>query len=116
MDYILLTKMQFHAFHGVTEQENKVGNTFYVDLKIGCDFTKACISDNIEDTINYADVFSMVDKIMKNPCKLIEHLAENICSELKSRFSQIKSIEIKVTKLNPPISGQLDSASIILER
>jgi len=116
MDYLLLSKMQFYAFHGVNEQEEKVGNIFIVDLKIGADFSRACQSDDIKDSINYANAFEEVSKIMQNRCKLLEHLAENICTQLKQTFTQIESIEIKVTKINPPIVGQLESASIILFR
>ena len=116
MDYLQINKMQFHAFHGVYEQENKIGNTYIVDLKLGANYNNACKSDKLEDSINYASVFDEVKSVMNIPCKLIEHLAENICSRLKSKFPQIQTIEIKVTKKNPPISGQIESVSIILFR
>lgn len=116
MDYLLLSNMSFFAFHGVNPQESKVGNTFIVDLKIGGDFKQACISDNIEEALNYAEVYQTVKKVMDVPCNLIEHLAENICTALKKDFKKIESIELKVTKINPPIIGQMESASIILNR
>ena len=116
MDYLLINNMQFYAYHGVYEQENKVGNNYLVDLKLGIDLSKACKSDLLEDTINYAAVFDKVTTVMNKPCKLIEYLAENICRELKSSFLEIQNIEIKVTKANPPIQGQVDSVSVILFR
>ncbi|MFA7042834.1 MAG: dihydroneopterin aldolase [Bacteroidales bacterium] len=116
MDYLLINNMQFYAYHGVYEQEYKVGNNYLVDLKLGIDLSKACKSDSLEDTINYASVFDKVNTIMKKPCKLIEHLAENICQELKASFPEIQNIEIKATKVNPPIQGQVDSVSVILFR
>jgi dihydroneopterin aldolase len=108
--------MTFFSFHGVTEQERKVGNTFVVDLKIGGDYSVACKSDNIDDAINYASIYEEVKKVMETPCNLLEHLAEKICISLKNKFLQILSIEIKVTKINPPIEGQTESASILLTR
>lgn len=116
MDYLLLNNMVFFAFHGVTEQETKVGNTFIIDLKIGGDFSKACKSDKIEDAINYASVYDEVKIIMTEPCKLLEHLAHKICTQLKQSFKQIEVIEIKLSKINPPIFGQVESASVILTR
>lgn len=116
MDFLTLNHMQFHAFHGVFEQEQKVGNTYFIDLKIGADFTKACQTDQIEDTVNYASVFYEIQEEMKKPCFLIEHLAENICKRLKKTFEVIQSLEIKLTKQNPPLHGQLESVSIILTR
>lgn len=116
MDFILLNNMQFHSYHGVFDQEQLIGNTYFVDLKIGGDFKTACQSDRIEDALNYASVFTEVQEEMKNPCKLIEAVAENICKRLKSRFESIRTLEIKVTKQNPPIQGQLDSVSVVLAR
>lgn len=116
MDFILLNHMEFHAHHGVFEQEQIVGNTYYVDLKIGGDFRMASQSDQIEDTINYASVFHEVEMEILKPCKLIETVAENVCSRLKTTFPAIQSLEIKLTKLNPPLKGQLESVSIILTR
>lgn len=108
--------MNFYSFHGVNEQETKVGNTFIVNLKIGGDFSKACKSDNIEDAINYASIYDDLKKIMDEPCKLLEHLAEKICTKLKQTYQKIEVIEIKISKINPPILGQIESASIILTR
>ena len=116
MDYLLLNKMEFHAFHGVFDQEQKVGNTFWVELKIGGDYATACKTDRIEDALNYAAVFNEVKEEMKIRCNLIESLAENICKRLKNKFQTIQTIDIKVTKQNPPIQGQLESVSIVLTR
>lgn len=116
MDYLSLNNMQFHAYHGVFEQEKQVGNTYYIDMKIYADFSKACKSDLVEDTINYASVFNEIQKEMQKPCHLIEHLAENICTRIKAGFRSVQSIEIKLTKNNPPIEGQMDNVSIILFR
>jgi len=116
MDYIVLTGMQFYAYHGVEAQEKKVGNTFFIDLKLGGDFSKACQSDHIDDTINYASIYETVSTIMATPCNLLEHLAEKICKRLKSDFTQIESIEIRLSKTNPPLIGQMESASVILVR
>lgn len=116
MDFLTLNHMEFHAFHGVFEQEQKIGNTYFIDLKIGADFSKACKTDAIEDTINYASVFHEIQEEMKNNGSLIEHVAENICQRLKKQFKEIQTLEIKLTKQNPPLQGQLQSVSVILTR
>lgn len=116
MDYILLNELEFHAFHGVLPQETLVGNTYIMDLKLGVDLHKACHSDRIEDTLNYADVIDCIRIEMKQPSKLIEHVAERICEALKAQFPQIISIDIHLQKRNPPVQAQLKSASVQLHR
>lgn len=112
--YILLENITFYAYHGVFEQETIVGNEYTVNLKIGIDLQKACCSDNIHDTISYADVYEDVKNEMKIPSRLLENAANRIIQRLKNKYPQIESIEIKLSKRNPPIGGQLESASVIL--
>lgn len=116
MDKILLKGMRFYAYHGVGEQERKVGNTFMVDLIVEGDFSKACQSDQLVDAINYADLYESVSKVMQVPCNLLEHLAEAICLSIKHDFPQLSRMEITLTKQNPPLVGQMESASVILIR
>jgi len=116
MDYLQLNGMKFFAYHGVNEQERIVGNTYLVNLKLGLDMTKACQSDQLEDTLNYAKVYKQVAAVMQIPCKLIEHLAEKICLQLRNTFTEIQYIEIRLKKCHPPIVGIMQSAEVILER
>ncbi len=116
MDRIYLKGMRFYAFHGVGEQERKVGNTFLVDLIVEGDFSKACQSDQLTDTINYAALYDTVSKVMQAPCNLLEYVAENICQAIKKDFPQLSRVEITLTKQNPPLVGQMESASVILVR
>lgn len=116
MDKIVLKGMRFYAFHGVEEQERKVGNTYMVDLVVEGDFTTACSSDQLHDTVNYAQLYETVSMVMQVPCNLIEHLAEKICRAIKQNFPQLQRVEITLTKQNPPLVGQMDSASVILSR
>lgn len=116
MDYICLNNIQIYAHHGVLKQERVVGNMFSIDLKMGIDLHKACQSDKLEDTVNYAAVFQEIQLEMQTPGNLLEFVAERICNRLKNNFKEIQSIEIKLTKRNPPMTGQLDSVSVCLSR
>lgn len=111
---IELRRMKFYAFHGVGEQERVVGNNFTVDVLLTASLEQAVRSDNLADTINYADVYSTVRQEMSVPSRLLEHVAGRILSALKHRFPQLKSIEVKVTKQAPPFGGEVQSASVIL--
>jgi dihydroneopterin aldolase len=112
--YIVLENMIFHANHGVFPQEKLVGNTFVAGLKIKADLSAAVANDSLEDTINYATVFDVVKQEMAQPSKLLEHVAGRIVAGLKRHFPQIEEIELKLSKQNPPVNGQVESAGIII--
>lgn len=116
MDKIILEAMQFYAYHGVFEEEKKLGQKFEVDLEMQVDLHKAGETDCLEDTINYALVYEIVkDIVMGETKKLIESLASNIADELIKRFP-IHEVNVKVKKLQPPIPGHLKSVIVELNR
>ena len=112
--YILLEKLEVYANHGVLPQENVVGNVYVIDLRLAIDLRKACLTDNLEDTVSYADICNLVKSEMKIPSKLIEHAAKRIIDRLKSEYPQIEGVELKLSKRNPPMGAQLDYASVVL--
>ena len=112
---IELRAMKFYAYHGVSPQETKVGNTFIVDLTLTAPLEKAVWSDDLADTINYAEVYETVKAEMAIPSKLLEHVAGRILKALKKQFPPLTAVKLSVSKLNPPFGGDLQSASILLE-
>jgi dihydroneopterin aldolase len=112
---IVLKDMKFYAFHGMLPQEKCVGNNFLVTLSLAAPLGEALRSDALNDTINYAAVYSLVKKEMDIPSCLIEHVAGRILRSLKNTFPQITETELSLSKLNPPIAGDIHSATIILK-
>lgn len=116
MDILRLNKMKFHAYHGCLAQEHVVGNDYEIDLGIKIDLKKACLSDNLNDTVNYALIYDEVKIIMNKRLQLIEFVAESIAQALKLKFPQIAEVEVRVRKMHPPIQGEIESAEIIIVR
>ena len=112
--YICLNEVRFHARHGVMPQERDTGGDFIVTLRAKYDFTKALGSDNVEDTLNYADIFGIINKVMQEPSCLIEHVAGRIGECIFKAMPDIESLDITLKKLNPPIGADLDSAAVEL--
>ncbi len=106
--------MKFYAFHGVLPEEQIVGNTYSVTVKFSFDFSKAAKEDDLDETINYAEVYELVKKEMSQVSKLIEHVAQRILDRILDRFPQIKSLEIQLSKHNPPVSGEVEKATVVL--
>ncbi|MDR1527248.1 MAG: dihydroneopterin aldolase [Dysgonamonadaceae bacterium] len=114
MNGIELKNMTFHAFHGVSAQERKVGTTYTVDLKFGFDFRQAIETDHLNDTVNYASVYAIVKEEMAIPSHLIEHVAGRIVRHIRSAFPQIETIEIRLAKQNPPFGGDIREAAVVI--
>ena len=112
--YILLENMRFFARHGVYEEERINGGHFAVDLKLKINADAAILSDDVSDTINYADVFDLIAKEMQQPSRLLEHLAGRIVQSVQKQYPSILNMEIKVSKLNPPLNGETDKASVVI--
>lgn len=110
--YILLRRLRYHAFHGVMEQERTVGNDYEVSLRIKYNIAKAMVSDEVEDTVNYAEVSALVDREMRVPGKLLEHVAGRIGERLFQNFPQIEELELHIIKVNPPMGADCDGAGI----
>lgn len=104
--------MRFYAHHGCFEQERAIGTHFRVDLVFETDTTKAEVTDNIEDTVSYLDVYQVVKREMEIPSNLLEHVARRIGEGVMSSFPAVTSVRVKVSKLNPPLGGQMESVSV----
>lgn len=117
MDKIIFKGMQFYAYHGVFPEENKLGQTYLVDLDIYMDLRPAGQSDQLEETINYAHLYEMVQKIVEGETyQLIEAIAEKIASQALQTFRSMEEIMVRVTKPNPPIPGHYDAVAVQIRR
>lgn len=112
--YIYLNEVRFHAFHGVMPQERTVGSDFLVSVRIGYDYAKAMQTDKVDDTLNYAEVYQLVKQEMERPSSLLEHVAGRIADTLVRRFPMVKSIDLSLTKLNPPMGADCKGAGVEL--
>jgi len=115
MSKITLENMEFHAYHGCLEHEQEYGNTYLVTLSIDVDTTVAEQTDHLNDTLNYKMVYNVVKTEMEKPTNLIENVARRIITTVFLTFPQVKKSFIKVSKLQPPVGGKVQSVSIELE-
>jgi 7,8-dihydroneopterin aldolase/epimerase/oxygenase len=99
---ISLNNVRFRAFHGVHPEEREKGNDFVVNMQV-CYITgqKAILSLN--DTIDYAMLFEIINTTMQKPVDLLETLAQTMASHVHRQFPQVKRVTVEVEKLNPPI-------------
>lgn len=110
--YILLKDISCYAYHGVAPQERVIGNAYLIQLKLKVDVNKAAKSDEVADTVNYATVFEIVKAEMDVPSKLLEHVCARIVERLFNELQTIEAIDICLSKRNPPMGADIDSAGV----
>jgi len=111
MGKIILEGMEFFAYHGCYKEEQIIGTKFIVDLQVSVDTNTAEESDHLKDTLSYVHLYQVVKKEMEQKSHLLEHVAKRIMDSLKAGFPQVQRIELKISKINPPIGGKVSNVS-----
>ncbi len=111
-----LEEMQFYAFHGCFEEEQRVGNHFTVNISIEYDCTLAADSDNIADALNYVSVYEITRREINIKSHLLEHVTRRIIDAVYDEFPYVKKVTARVSKMTPPMGGQMRCVSTTLTR
>ena len=106
--------LRFYSYHGCMPEETAIGGEFRLDIKLGVDMLASGESDRLEDTVDYCAVQKIAEREMSIPSKLIEHVGRRIVKSLRSELKMVKSIELKLTKLSPPIGGDCKSVAVVM--
>jgi dihydroneopterin aldolase len=99
---IELTELIFYAYHGLYEEEKKLGASFEVNAAIQYLPAKLPV-ENIDETVDYTQVYAIIKTMMNEPIELLETLVSKMAAQILSTFSQVQQVDISVKKLNPPI-------------
>ncbi len=113
---IALEGLEFHAFHGVYPHERESGNWFEVDIAVDTDFSKAAQTDELAGTVDYEEIYRVVKNEMDKPSKLLETVGENIVDEVLRQFPKVINVEMKISKINPPIGGKAKKATVFISK
>ena len=114
MAKLVIEGMEFFAFHGCYKEEQQSGGNFSVDVQVDLPGEDTGKTDELEDTVNYEDVYRITKEIMGQPVRLIEHLAHRILSTLKSELGREGNWMVRVHKHSPPLAGEVDQTYIEL--
>lgn len=116
-DRILVDRIAVFAHHGVLPEEARLGQRFYISLDCRLDLTAAGTSDDVADTVSYADLAEIARAIATDRrFALIEALAESIAATILARFPGIERIDVRVDKPAAPVPALIDGVSVIVSR
>ena len=109
-----MKEARFHAYHGVLPQENEVGQDFLVSVRCGVDVMPAIEHDMVEVTLDYGKLYRLIGQEMAKTSQLVEHLAGRIAKAVFDTFPEVKTLDLDITKLNPPMEGDCAGAGVEL--
>lgn len=112
MAIIALEGIKIFAKHGFYEEETILGNEFIIDVAVDISIEEASEEDDLFKSVNYETLFYLCKVEMKEPAKLIETVAQRIVDRINTQFDNVRGIQLKLTKLNPPLDGIVAAASI----
>lgn len=116
MGKIILKNIRTFSYHGCLVEESKIGSNYRVDLEIETDLSKSCASDNLSDTVDYVFLNKVVEEEMALRANLLEHVAQRIINRIFHESPAVTKIKVAVSKLNPPIGGDVEAVIIVLKQ
>lgn len=112
MGTIKVENIRVFANHGCLAEETKIGSDYRVDLKVKTDLKPSSISDRLEDTVDYVLLNRIIKDEMQLPAYLLETVANRILTRIFKEDRLIKKATVWVSKLNPPIGGDVEMVTI----
>jgi len=116
MGTIKISNIKVYAYHGCLVEEGKIGSDYRIDLSVKADLKKSADTDHLADTVDYVHLNKIVKEEMAVRTKLLETVAALILDRILAEIPIVNKAKIKVSKLNPPIGGNVEMVSIIMER
>jgi dihydroneopterin aldolase len=113
---VALEGLEFHAFHGVYPHERESGNWFEVDISVETDFSEGAAQDELSGTVNYETLFQIIRNEMEKPSHLLETVAEKIVNDVLDQLPAAIQVDLKISKINPPIGGKARKASVTISK
>jgi dihydroneopterin aldolase len=115
MGLVSLDGLEFFAYHGYYDEEQKVGNKYSVDLTVRADLMAAAEHDTLQETVNYEALYEVVKQQMQIRSRLLEHIGYNIMQQVFQEFPSVQQVEVSISKYNPPIGGVCKQARVTLK-
>lgn len=115
MGKIKLKNIRCFSYHGCLEEESRIGSDYSVDLEVKADLKKSCKSDDLRDTVDYV----LLNRIVKEEMSIRSNLLENVCNRILNRVlseSFVNYASVRVSKLNPPIDGDVESVCVKIKK
>lgn len=116
MGKIILENIRIYSNHGCLDEEALIGSDYVIDLEIEADLSKSAETDELSDTVDYVHLNKIVKEEVLVRAKLLEKVAERILQRVQIELPMVRFAKVKLSKMNPPIGGNVEKVSIVLEK
>ncbi|MBA5629190.1 dihydroneopterin aldolase [Moheibacter lacus] len=116
MGKIILENIRIYSNHGCLDEEALIGSDYVVDLEIEADLSKSAETDELGDTVDYVHLNRIVKEEVSIRSKLLEKVADRVLQRIGKEIFMVRFARVKLSKMNPPIGGNVEKVSIILEK
>lgn len=116
MGTIKIKNIRVYAYHGCLIEEGKIGSDYRVDLAVKVNLSKSAKTDNLSDTVDYVHLNKIVKQEMAIRSQLLEEVAKRILDRILAEIPLVKKATIAVSKLNPPIGGNVAMVTIEMSK
>jgi len=116
MGIIKVENIKLYAFHGCLTEEGRIGSEYRVDVTVSADLTKSALTDDLNDTVDYVLLNKIVAEEMAIRSKLLEEVGQRILDRIFNESALVTKAEVAVSKLNPPIGGNVEKVTILLSK
>lgn len=112
---ITVKGIKLYCYHGCLPEEEKIGGWYETDVEANTEMDDAIRTDELSKTVDYVAIFKIVRNEMNIRSKLVEHVAGRIATALLKQISQIEEVVVTVSKLNPPVEGEVERFSVSIK-
>ena len=117
MDTVILNRIELMGSIGVAPEEKSSKQRYWITIELDADLRRSGETDQLEDTIDYAEVFKICEQQMqKSSVDLLEAFAEELANRLLGRFSKAERVMVEILKPDAPVEGAFDSMGVRIAR
>jgi len=116
MGIIKVENIRVFAHHGCLEEETIIGSNYRVDVSVRANLDKSAQTDALSDTVDYVTLNAIVVEEMASPSKLLETVVQRIISRIFKMCFEVEWAWVSVSKLTPPIGGDVEKVTVVLEQ
>lgn len=114
MGIIKVENIRVFANHGCLKEETTIGSDYRVDIVVHANLSKSAKTDALADTVDYVFLNKVAREEMAKASKLLETVAQRIIDRILNEDKLVTKVTVSVSKINPPIGGDVEMVTIKL--